>query len=198
MIKQSVSCSASYWGALGGLYPILIVYTVGGAWYLMKDQQELDTFVQAGAIKAIPTEVKWDKRGVMLYGGASILVGFVGGILGLGGAEFMAPLMLEMGMAPPVAAATAAYMNLFTSGSNIVHYSQIPGVLPPHYTGWLCVTAFIAGLSGRSISAQIAAAGRQSIVIFALAGVLFVSMCLLAWRASQQTADWHFHFDKFC
>jgi len=155
-------------------------------------------FVEAGVIQGLTTEVKWDLRGIWIYGGASILIGFVGGILGLGGAEFMAPLMLEMGMAPPVAAATAAYMNLFTSASNLVHYSQIPGVLPPHYTGWLCFTAFCAGLGGRSISANIAAAGRQSIVVFALASVLFISMCLLGWRASQQKADWSFHPDKFC
>ena len=39
----------------------------------------------------------------------------------------MAPLLLELGHPPAVAAATAAYMNLFTSASNIVHYTQIPG-----------------------------------------------------------------------
>ena len=41
---------------------------------------------------------------------------------------------------------------------------------------WLCVMSFIAGLSGRSISASIAAAGRQSIVVFALATVLITTL----------------------
>ena len=34
------------------------------------------------------------------------------------------PMLLEFGMPPPVAAATAAYINLFTSGTNLVHYTQ--------------------------------------------------------------------------
>jgi len=192
------ACSAGYWGAIIGLYPILIIFTFIGVWWVLKDQTILNELVEGGAIKPISTEVAWDVQKVFLYGGASVLVGFVGGILGLGGAEFMAPLMLEMGMAPPVAAATAAYMNLFTSGSNIVHYSQMPGVLPPHYTGWLCAMSFMAGLGGRSISSSIAAAGRQSVVVFALATVLITSAGLLAWRAVNSPVDWSFHASGFC
>jgi len=198
LLKEAKTCSTSYWLLLISLYPLLIVFTLIGAWWLLKDQKRMESLISCKAIKPMDKEVRWDLRVILVYGGASVAVGFVGGLLGLGGAEFMAPLMLEMGMAPPAAAATAAYMNLFTSASNIVHYSQIPGVLPPHYTGWFCATAFIAGLCGRSISSAIAAAGKQSIMILALASVLGVSMILLAWRGINSSADWSFHPDAFC
>jgi len=198
MLKEAKTCSAGYWGLLFALYPILIVFTLVGAKYLLRDQARQQELIDAGAIHEIETEVKWNLKVILTYGGASVAVGFVGGLLGLGGAEFMAPLMLEMGMAPPTAAATAAYMNLFTSASNIVHYSQIPGVLPPHYTGWFCATAFIAGLAGRSISSSIAASGKQSFLIMALASVLGVSAILLFWRGVTSKSDWAFHPDAFC
>merc|ERR1711934_25814 len=156
------------------MYFFLIVATGIGTKVCMNECRKAADLVEAGALELFPTHVVWNFQGTLVYGSMGVLVGFVGGLLGLGGAEFMAPLMLEMGMAPPAAAATAAYMNLFTSASNIVHYSQIPGVLPPHYTLWFCCTGFLSGLVGRTISTRIAASGKQSIVIIALASVLGV------------------------
>ena len=98
--------------------------------------------------------------------------------------------MLEMGMTPPRAAATAAYMNMYTSASNIIHYSQISGTLPSDYTAYFCMLSLLAGLAGRSISTKIANAGRQSIVIFALAGVLGTSAVLLAYRMATESGGW--------
>merc|ERR1711934_804665 len=144
------------------MYFFLIVATGIGTKVCMNECRKAADLVEAGALELFPTHVVWNFQGTLVYGSVSVAVGFVGGILGLGGAEFMAPLMLEMGMAPPAAAATAAYMNLFTSASNLVHYSQIPGVLPPHYTAWFCIMSFLAGMAGRSISSIIAASGKQS------------------------------------
>merc|ERR1711934_1091366 len=154
------------------MYFFLIVATGIGTKVCMNECRKAADLVEAGALELFPTHVVWNFQGTLVYGSVSVAVGFVGGILGLGGAEFMAPLMLEMGMTPPRAAATAAYMNMYTSASNIIHYSQISGTLPSDYTAYFCMLSLLAGLAGRSISTKIANAGRQSIVIFALAGVL--------------------------
>jgi hypothetical protein len=44
VIKEEAACSVGYWAALGGLYPILIVFTVLGAWWVLKDQGELNGY----------------------------------------------------------------------------------------------------------------------------------------------------------
>merc|ERR1712187_918100 len=60
----------------------------------------------------------------------TVLVGLVAGLLGLGGGEFMVPLLLEFGLLPRVASATSGFLILFSTSSNIVHY-LIAGTMEP-------------------------------------------------------------------
>ena len=64
-------------------------------------------------------------------------IGVVAGLLGLGGGELMAPLLLALGMLPQVASATSAFMIALTSSADVVHY-LFEGVLEPDpgYVVW--------------------------------------------------------------
>ena len=190
LIKEATKCSGSYWGIFTGMYVFLLAAVYVGMRYSMNQNDMAQKLVEAGVLELFPSYVGWGYKNTAIYGSISVAIGFVGGILGLGGAEFMAPLMLEMGMTPARAAATAAYMNMFTSASNIIHYTQISGTLPHDYTVYFCMLSLIAGLVGRSISSMIAATGRQSVVIFALSAVLGTSGALLAYRMSTEDAQW--------
>jgi len=189
-LKETSKCSGSYWAWFISMYVFLMAAGFLGVKIVLHENSKATKLVQAGVLDNFPTYVSWNYSMLCLYGSISVAIGFVGGILGLGGAEFMAPLMLEMGMLPPRAAATAAYMNMFTSASNIIHYTQISGTLPPDYTLYFCCVSFMAGLGGRSISTMISNSGRQSIVVFALSGVLGTSAVLLAYRMATEDAKW--------
>eukprot|EP00658_Telonema_sp_P-2_P034823 TRINITY_DN25400_c0_g2_i1.p2 TRINITY_DN25400_c0_g2~~TRINITY_DN25400_c0_g2_i1.p2 ORF type:complete len:181 (+),score=48.13 TRINITY_DN25400_c0_g2_i1:280-822(+) len=172
------------------MYAYLVAAVYVGVRITISQNAQAARLVQAGVLELYPSYLEWNLKKVSIYGSISVAIGFVGGILGLGGAEFMAPLMLEMGMIPSRAAATAAYMNMFTSASNIIHYTQISGTLPMDYTLYFCCLSLIAGLTGRSISTLISNRGRQSIVIFALSGVLGTSAILLVYRLLTEASQW--------
>lgn len=76
-------------------------------------------------------------------------VGVVAGLLGLGGGELMAPLLLALGMIPQVASATSAFMILFTSSSDFVQY-LMEGVLTPEIVR-PCTNSFLFLLRMQSL-----------------------------------------------
>ena len=80
--------------------------------------------------QVLPGDVRWTPRSAVSLACAAAAVGLVAGLLGLGGGELMAPLLLAVGLLPQVASATSACMVLFTAASDVAHY-LVEGVLRP-------------------------------------------------------------------
>ena len=125
-------------------------------------------------------------------------IGVVAGLLGLGGGELMAPLLLVIGMHPQVASATSACMVLFSASSNVAHY-LVKGVLAPDlgYVYSAMAIGFCSALIGRLLALRLVKKlSHPSLIAFVLGGVLLVALALLAVQVTRQKADWS--FDSIC
>merc|ERR1719190_106318 len=95
---------------------------------------------QAGH-KICSSDIVWDSRTTITYPFLCSIAGVFAGLFGVGGGIIKGPLMLEMGVNPMVAAATAATMILFTTSAACVSF-QVFGLLEP----WYGVACFVLGL----------------------------------------------------
>lgn len=188
-------CSREWWAVFIGLYPILIAVTIGGG-YLVKRHAARR---EASHVSTPKGEVIWSGQKLAAGPLAAICVGLVAGLLGLGGGELMAPLLLELGLMPKAASSTSAYMIIWTTSSNMVHYG-VGHSLIQGYAVCFCLLGFVGGLGGRYLAINFIK-GRQSPIAFFLGTVLALSMLLMAYRvASNQPNDaWGpMHFSDLC
>ena len=85
----------------------------------------------AAGRKFVEGDVEWNTRSTVIYPVLCILAGFFAGLFGVGGGIIKGPLMLEMGVLPPVAAANAATMILFTTGIAALTFLLFGAIDPP-------------------------------------------------------------------
>ena len=147
VMKVSGTCSTAYWITLGLMYPVLLIFLYVGAKWLARDKAARE---EAG-LSPIEGDIVWTPKKLIIAPIASCGVGLVAGLLGLGGGELMAPLLLELGMLPKAASATSAYMIIWTTSSNIIHYA-VGNDLPSGYATLFCCVGFVGGILGRYLA----------------------------------------------
>ncbi|KAG5556737.1 hypothetical protein RHGRI_007116 [Rhododendron griersonianum] len=104
-----------------------------------------------------------------------ILGGTVGGLLGSGGGFILGPLLLEIGVIPQVASATATFVMMFSSSLSVVEFYLLKR-FPIPYAIYLIAVSILAGFWGQFfIRKLIAFVRRASIIVFILSGVIFAS-----------------------
>ena len=121
----------------------------------------------------------------------ALVVGVVSGLLGLGGGELLAPVLLQLGMLPQVASATSGFMILFTSSSNVVHYLA-DGSLDAHlgYVLWALALGFCAALLGRGAAIMLVQKlSHPSLIAFLIGGTLMVALFLLLLQMATEAPD---------
>merc|ERR1719215_2592067 len=77
-------------------------------------------------------EVQWNDKNSVRYPALCALSGLLAGLFGVGGGIVKGPLMLEMGVIPSVASASAAAMILYTSAAASISFAVF-GLLHPVY-----------------------------------------------------------------
>lgn len=113
----------------------------------------------------------------MLIGGASGgAIGFLGGLLGIGGGFIIAPLLMWMGYPVKMAAATTAYVVTFSSFSGFFgHVAE--GHMEGKLTALVVLGVLLGSQLGASFMAKKAKAGwvkrTYGIVLLAIAAKLF-------------------------
>ncbi|GLE11310.1 hypothetical protein PINS_up023676 [Pythium insidiosum] len=89
------------------------------------------------------------------------------------------PIMLDMGVLPPVQSATASYMILFTASSTTLLFAiagQFPGSLQYDYVAWFAFVGCLGGWCGQVVvSYLVKKYKRESIVVSLLAGTIGLS-----------------------
>ena len=98
ILKETSKCSALYWATLITMYPVLIGFTWVGKNWIKKEASERES----AGLAPIEGNVEWTPKMMIVAPCAAGGVGCVAGLLGLGGGELMAPLLLELGMIPKV------------------------------------------------------------------------------------------------
>lgn len=124
-------------------------------------------------------DIHWTRPRVTKFPAYCVVAGIAAGLLGIGGGMVKAPIMLEMGILPPVQSATASFMILFTSSSTTLQFAiagQFPGSLQYDYAAWFAFIGFIGGLCGQKVVAYLVKKfKRESIVVYILAATIGLS-----------------------
>ncbi|XP_022724297.1 sulfite exporter TauE/SafE family protein 5-like [Durio zibethinus] len=109
----------------------------------------------------------------------ALLAGGLGGVFGIGGGMLISPLLLQVGVAPEVTAATCSFMVFFSSTMSAFQY-LLSGM--EHTTTALIfsVTCFVASLLGLVVAQKaIKELGRASLIVFSVGIVMALSSIMM-------------------
>ncbi|KAJ0393896.1 hypothetical protein P43SY_003549 [Pythium insidiosum] len=131
----------------------------------------------------LESDIHWTFARVTRFPIYCINAGIAAGLLGIGGGMVKGPIMLDMGVLPPVQSATASYMILYTASSTTLLFAiagQFPGSLQYDYVGWFAFVGCLGGFCGQVVvSYLVKKYKRESIVVFLLAGTIGLSaLCM--------------------
>jgi len=133
-------------------------------------------------------DILWTPQMTALAGVICSIAGLFAGLFGVGGGLIKGPQMIEMGMLPEVAAATTAFMIIFTSASATVSYGAL-GLMAWDYALPLFLIGVIFTLVGQIGFEKVSTLWnkRSSFTVFLIAIVLGISTVLLGYISIRQT-----------
>mmetsp|Transcript_122784 Transcript_122784/g.191688 ORF Transcript_122784/g.191688 Transcript_122784/m.191688 type:complete len:508 (-) Transcript_122784:52-1575(-) len=109
----------------------------------------------------------------------SLIAGALAALCGIGGGMVMGPLLVEMKVPPPVSSATTATTLVVLSSSTLLVYI-VRGVAPAGYSVFLPLFTMGGALTGKMLVGWwIRKTGKQSLIVWALAAVTILSICLM-------------------
>lgn len=124
-------------------------------------------------------EVKWDSHNTIKYPIFCTAAGLLAGLFGVGGGIVKGPLMLEMGIAPSVASASAAAMILFTSAAASTSFIVF-GLLHVGYGCLFFTVGFVSTMIGQyGVARVLKKHGRQSPIVLSIGLVICISSVLV-------------------
>lgn len=119
--------------------------------------------------------IEWTIPNLVFCALCGILGGTVGGLLGSGGGFILGPLLLEIGVMPQVASATATFVMMFSSSLSVVEFYLLKR-FPIPFALYLIFISVLAGFWGQLfIRKLIAVLKRASLIVFILSAVIFAS-----------------------
>jgi len=185
-VEAGVPCmSFSFWLILLLPIPFCLVVTIVMNIFLFKNQELKENLgypFQEG-------DVMWTAQTSVMCPLVCLLAGLFAGMFGVGGGIVQGPVMLEMGVLPEVAAATTAFLILFTAGSAAFSYAMF-GMILWDFAAVLVPIGLLATLGGQlAVNWMIKTFKRSSYIIFIIAGVLGVSTILMCYIGILETVE---------
>jgi len=127
-------------------------------------------------------KIQWDATTTIKYPMVCTIAGVFAGLFGVGGGIVKGPLMLEMGVDPPVAVATVSTMILFTTSAACVSF-QVFHFLDMGYGSVCFLMGLVCTALGQSVINAWSDARRQSPPVLSIGSVMAVSTFLVALEA---------------
>ncbi|KAG5126266.1 hypothetical protein JHK82_027101 [Glycine max] len=167
------ACGPWYWVLFGLQFPIALLVFGYEAVKLYKEHKRR---MSTGNLECIcEASIEWTAMNLAFCSLCGIVGGIVGGLLGSGGGFVLGPLLLEIGVIPQVASATATFVMMFSSSLSVVEFYLLKR-FPIPYALYLTSVSVLAGFWGQFfVRRLIACLGRASIIVFILSGVIFAS-----------------------
>ncbi|KAH7553630.1 hypothetical protein JRO89_XS12G0035900 [Xanthoceras sorbifolium] len=172
--QQNVTaCGVWYWVLFFLQLPIALGLFGYEAVKLHKEHKKR---MNTGNIEYIcEASIEWTAMHIAFCALCGILGGTVGGLLGSGGGFILGPLLLEIGVIPQVASATATFVMMFSSSLSVVEFYLLKR-FPIPYALYLMAVSILAGFWGQYLIRKLVAIlKRASIIVFVLSGVIFAS-----------------------
>ncbi|CAK0852132.1 unnamed protein product [Prorocentrum cordatum] len=108
------------------------------------------------------------------------MAGTLAALCGIGGGMVMGPILLDLGFLPQVQSATTA-TTLFVMSTSTCLTFLVAGTVPVDYVVWLAVATGVGAVFGKAlIGYAVKKLRRPSIIMFLLAGIIALSVVVLA------------------
>ena len=175
-----------YFGFRALLYALVVTVSMVAITMTLESQRQREAY----RVPVLPGDMVWTLQKALGTQLMAVIVGTIAGLLGLGGGELMAPLLVHLGMLPEVVSAVNAFIIFFTAAADLEHYSDL-GVLQlyadtvtrPGYVVLALTVGFIGSFIGRVAATRIVARfAHPSILIMLLGVTLLLSAVLLVGR----------------
>ncbi|CAL9235773.1 unnamed protein product [Arabidopsis halleri] len=166
-------CSTIYWILFVLQFPVALAVFGFEAIKLYTENKKR---LSSGNTECIcEATIEWTPLSLIFCGLCGVVGGIVGGLLGSGGGFVLGPLLLEIGVIPQVASATATFVMMFSSSLSVVEFYLLKR-FPIPYAMYLISVSILAGFWGQSfIRKLVAILRRASIIVFVLSGVICAS-----------------------
>ncbi|XP_065857202.1 sulfite exporter TauE/SafE family protein 4 [Euphorbia lathyris] len=174
VIKNDVAvCSIWYWALFLIQLPIgAVVFGYEAVKLYKEHKKRMSTGNTETVCEAC---IEWSPINLVFCALCGILGGTVGGLLGSGGGFILGPLLLEIGVIPQVASATATFVMMFSSSLSVVEFYLLKR-FPIPYAIYLTSISVLAGFWGQFfVRKLVAVLRRASLIVFILSGVIFAS-----------------------
>lgn len=124
-------------------------------------------------------DIQWDSRNTIRYPAICTLSGVFAGLFGIGGGIIKGPLMLEMGVIPPVASASAAAMILYTASAACISFAVF-GLLHGTYGVMFFLLGFVSTAIGQvTLTRWLKKHKRESPIVLSIGAVIGISSVLV-------------------
>ncbi|XVF76307.1 hypothetical protein PTKIN_Ptkin13bG0255900 [Pterospermum kingtungense] len=172
-----VACSTWYWVLFCLQLPVAVLVFGYEATKLYKEHKKRTSTGNTEAI--CEASIQWSPLNIAFCALCGILGGTVGGLLGSGGGFILGPLLLEIGVIPQVASATATFVMMFSSSLSVVEFYLLKR-FPIPYALYLMGVSILAGFWGQYLVRKlITILKRASLIVFILSGVIFTSALVM-------------------
>ncbi|RXH80855.1 hypothetical protein DVH24_004769 [Malus domestica] len=173
MMNDVTACSTWYWVLFCLQFPIALGVFGYESVKLCKEYKKR---MSAGNTESIcEASIAWTPIHIAFCALCGILGGTVGGLLGSGGGFVLGPLLLEIGVIPQVASATATFVMTFSASLSVVEFYLLKR-FPIPYAIYLTSVSILAGFWGQFLVRRVVSIlKRASIIVFILSSVIFAS-----------------------
>ncbi|KAL3519547.1 hypothetical protein ACH5RR_017696 [Cinchona calisaya] len=166
------TCGVGYWIISSTQIPLAIIFTL---WILCRRKSSTSQAHQ----QELGNDMKNRGPDMLVFPFMALLAGGLGGVFGIGGGMLISPLLLQVGIAPEVTAATCSFMVFFSSTMSAIQYLLL-GMDHVNAATIYAIICFIASLVGLIIVQRaIAKWGRASLIVFSVGVVMALSTLLI-------------------
>ncbi|XP_009388390.2 sulfite exporter TauE/SafE family protein 4 [Musa acuminata AAA Group] len=171
--NNSETCSLFYWVVNILQFPVALSVFSWEATKLWRESRQRR--MQGNWESVCEASIEWTGMQLVFCAFCGLLGGTVGGLLGSGGGFILGPLLLEIGVIPQVASATATFVMMFSSSLSVVEFYFLKR-FPIPYALYLISVSVMAGFWGQFFVRKLVKfLKRASIIVFILSSVIFAS-----------------------
>ncbi|KAK9733414.1 hypothetical protein RND81_04G066800 [Saponaria officinalis] len=171
--KDVAACSTWYW--VLNLIQFPVAFGVFGYEAIKLYEEGKKRKIRGNTESVCGASIEFTPMTISFCGLCGLIGGTVGGLLGSGGGFILGPLLLEIGVIPQVASATATFVMLFSSSLSVLEFYFLRRFPIPHAL-YLMSISLLAGFWGQYFARKLVAfLKRASIIVFILSAVIFAS-----------------------
>ncbi|KAF8403188.1 hypothetical protein HHK36_011285 [Tetracentron sinense] len=185
LLNDTETCGTWYWVLNILQFPIAFGVFGYEATKLYKESKKR---VMSGNTETVcEASIDWTVMPLAFCALCGILGGTVGGLLGSGGGFILGPLLLELGVIPQVASATATFVMMFSSSLSVVEFYFLQR-FPIPYALYLMAVSVLAGFWGQYLIRKLVTLlKRASLIIFVLSAVIFASALTMGYTGIEKS-----------